>query len=392
MFYNVQKINKANRTLLRNLRRARRAAENGSYSSIFSPRSGTTHLSEDSTPSASLDSKTYFQRGPSPQTSSSSPSNTSTDSPTPASSMPGCGARPRSPLSSSGPLGGEHFAAEISGNTQSKPLLKPTHDKLRKHSKSRSCRPDPFTRDYTSLASDPERAVRTLRPTRPLLRGAGADAPQKWVHVLPMTLEEIFHGKTFHFRVVSYTRSGKKLFSPLKVYVPPGSRAGDEIILEGVGNERKNGTRQDVSFIIKELKHPRFRRVRDDLWIDLRLHWADELNNKEGVVYISGVDGQEYTVEVDHHATHHLYGIKTISKAGMPRYDGAARGKLVVRYIHPIFLFVFGYSSKPLGGKSCPLRHGNHSNSKTSSNSKIRTFHFHIGIGVLYKLQLMWNS
>jgi DnaJ family protein B protein 4 len=156
-----------------------------------------------------------------------------------------------------------------------------------------------------------------------------------------MTLEETFHGKTLHFRVIAYTQSGKKNFVPLKVYVPPGSRAGDEIIFEGVGNERKDGTRQDISFIIKELKHPTLKRVRDDLWIDLRLPWVDELNNKEGVIYIQGVDGQEYALEVDYHATHRLHGIKTISKAGMLRYDGAARGKLVVRYVHPGFLFVF---------------------------------------------------
>lgn len=147
-----------------------------------------------------------------------------------------------------------------------------------------------------------------------------------------MTLEEIFRGKTLHFRVIAYTRSGKKNFVPLKVHVPPGSRAGDEIILEGVGHERKDGTRQDISFIVKELKHHTFRRVRDDLWIDLRLPWVDELNNKEGVIYIPGVDGQEYSVEVDHHATHRLHGIKTISKAGLPRYDGTGRGKLVVRW------------------------------------------------------------
>lgn len=265
--------------------------------------------------------------------------------------MLGCGARPRGrPLSrpspSSDPLG-EHSAQNIPGNTQSESPSKPTRNKLRKQSKSRSCRPDPFTRDYTPktsfyritpLESDPERSVKTLRPTRPLLRGAGADAPKKWVHLLPMTLEETFLGKTLHFRVIVYTRSGKKSFVPLKVYVPPGSRAGDEIILEGVGNERKDGTRQDISFIIKELKHPRFRRVRDDLWIDLRLPWVDELNNKEGIVYIPGVDGQEYAFEVDHHATHRLHGTKTISEAGMPRYDKATRGKLVVRYVRSGFL------------------------------------------------------
>ena len=151
-----------------------------------------------------------------------------------------------------------------------------------------------------------------------------------------MTLEETFHGKTLHFRVIVYTRSGKKGFVPLKVYVPPGSRAGDEIILEGVGNERKDGTRQDISFIIKELKHQaRFRRVRDDLWIDLRLPWVDELNTKEGVVYIPGVDGQ---FEVDHHATHCLHETKMISEAGMSRCNKATRGKLVVRYVRSGFL------------------------------------------------------
>jgi hypothetical protein len=53
------------------------------------------------------------------------------------------------------------------------------------------------------------------------------------------------------------------------------------------------------------------------------------------------VDGQEYMFEVDYHATHRLHGTKTIPKAGMPRHDRAARGKLVVRYVHPsLFLFM----------------------------------------------------
>ena len=186
----------------------------------------------------------------------------------------------------------------------------------------------------------------TLRPDRSILRGAGADAPRKWVHVLNMTLEEIYQGKTFHFRLVRYRLSGKKNIVPLDVSVPLGSRDGTEVIVTNVGNERKDGTRQDIVFLVKALKHKRFSRVRDDLRLEVRLPWVDSLNDKEGEVRFVGIDGKEYVFHVGFCKTRLLSGTTIIPNAGMPHCAGDGRGRIVVRSVFSNFFFR-SYQAKP---------------------------------------------
>jgi len=171
-----------------------------------------------------------------------------------------------------------------------------------------------------------------LRPERSFLRGAGADAPRKWVHVVNMTLEEIYQGKTFHFRLIRYTLSGKKNMVPLQVTVPLGSRDGTEVIVMNVGNERKDGTRQDIVFLVKELKHQRFSRVHDDLLLAVRLPWVDSLEEKEGEVRMNGIDGKEYAFLVNFCKTGLLTGTTIIPNAGMHSRAGDRRGRIVVRW------------------------------------------------------------
>lgn len=180
---------------------------------------------------------------------------------------------------------------------------------------------------------DPNFVGDTLRPERSILRGAGADAPRKWVHVLNMSLEEIYQGKTFHFRLVRYRLSGKKSVVPLDVTVPLGSRDGTEVIITNVGNERKDGTRQDIVFLVKALKHKCFTRVHDDLLLEVRLPWVDSLNEKEGEVRLNGIDGKEYTFHVNFCKTGLLTGSTIIPNAGMPCRLGQGRGRIIIRFV-----------------------------------------------------------
>lgn len=147
-----------------------------------------------------------------------------------------------------------------------------------------------------------------------------------------MTLEEIYQGKTAHFRVVRYTRAGKKIILPLNVIVPAGSRGGTEIIVQGAGNECKDGSWQDIHFVIKEAKHHKFKRVHNDLYMDVRLPWIDSLNSQEGQVYLRGIDQKDYLFTVDYHSTRLLSGTTVIPGAGMPSRDGGGRrGRIVIR-------------------------------------------------------------
>ena len=173
----------------------------------------------------------------------------------------------------------------------------------------------------------------TLRPERSILRGAGADAPKKWVHVLNMTLEEIYQGKTFHFQLIRYKLSGKKTIVPLNVTVPLGSRDGTEVIITNVGNERKDGTRQDIVFLVNALRHKRFNRIHDDLRLEVRLPWVDSLEEKEGEVRLDGIDGKEYAFYVNFCKTGLLTGTTIIPNAGMPCRGGKGRGRIVIRFV-----------------------------------------------------------
>lgn len=146
-----------------------------------------------------------------------------------------------------------------------------------------------------------------------------------------MSLEDLYFGKTFYFRVVRYRRSGRKTIVPLEVYVPPGTSAGAEIVVEGVGNERKDGTMQTIVFLVKGLKEERFTRMEEDLLMEVRLPWVDNLNHKPGVVYFHSVDRQEYMFTVDYHTDGLLSGTAVIPDAGMPLCDRPGRGRVVIR-------------------------------------------------------------
>ena len=218
----------------------------------------------------------------------------------------------------------------------------PQTDILRKESndQSNSCDSNPKTFHDSlvePLACDPDFMGDTLRPERSILR---TDAPKKWVHVLNVTLEEIYQGKTFHFRLIRYELSGKKNIVPLDVTVPLGSRNGTKVIFPNIGNERKDGTRQDIVFLVKVLKHKRFTRVHNDLLLEVRLPWVDSLNEKGGEVHVKGIDGNLYVFPVNFCNDGLLSGTTIIPNAGMHYIGGKVRGRIVVRFVlSRLFLF-----------------------------------------------------
>lgn len=218
----------------------------------------------------------------------------------------------------------------------------PQTDTLREKSNDQSdtCDSNPKTFHHReSLAYDPDFMGETLRPERSILR---TGAPKTWVHVLKMTLEEIYLGKRFHFRLIRYDLSGKKNIVPLNVTVPLGSRDGTKVIVSNIGNERKDGTRQDIIFLVKELKHKRFSRVRNDLLLGVRLPWLDGLNEREGEVQVEGIDGKVYAFSVNFGNNGLLSGTAIIPNAGMHHPGGKERGRIVVRFVlSRLFSFFF---------------------------------------------------
>ena len=217
----------------------------------------------------------------------------------------------------------------------------PRTDTLRNKSndQSNTCDSNPKTFHHReSQACDPDFMGDIIRPERSILR---SDAPKEWVHVLNVTLEEIYQGKRFRFRLIRYDLSGKKTIVPLDVTVPLGSRDGTKVIVSNIGSERKDGTRQDIVFLLKVLKHKRFSRVRNDLLLEVRLPWIDSLSEKEGEVQVEGIDGKVYVFPVNFCNNGLLSGTTMIPNAGPHLPGGKGRGRIIVRLVLSRLIFFF---------------------------------------------------
>jgi DnaJ family protein B protein 4 len=163
----------------------------------------------------------------------------------------------------------------------------------------------------------------------PLARSFGVH--KTWTYTICLTLEDLFKGKKLRFRVVRCKINGKRKSILLNVNIPPGSAHGTQIIFKETGHERKDGSREDIHFILEEEKHEKFVRVNNDLVVDARLPWVERLRKEKGVVFVKGLDGREARFEVDFAGEGNVTGMERIEGAGMPVPGTEKRGVLVVR-------------------------------------------------------------
>jgi DnaJ family protein B protein 4 len=183
----------------------------------------------------------------------------------------------------------------------------------------------------------------------PYPRSAGNS--KEWRCPVKLTLEELFHGKHLRLRLTRYLLSNKKKHAILDIDVPPGCRPGTKIICPGIGHERKDGSLQDIVFVVDEVPHARFSRLQkngDDLGMDVKLPWVKTLEKEKGEVHFKGIDGKNMAVKIDYPNDRHMEGTHVVVGAGMPiRQEGEGvvtrrRGDLVVRFVSmPYVLVVF---------------------------------------------------
>ncbi|CAL1716968.1 unnamed protein product [Somion occarium] len=178
------------------------------------------------------------------------------------------------------------------------------------------------------------------------------DISKDWVFPLPLSLEDLCSGASHRYRVTRTLRSGKAQNVKIDIKVSPGWRKGTRVRVPGVGNERKDGTFQDIVFVVEEQSHSRFTRVDNDLLITVQVPWADsssrpyswssvdsDLNGelrppREEMAFVKGVDGEEFALPIPRSLVEGADGSRIVG-AGMPirshgRVDG--RGDLVVRW------------------------------------------------------------
>jgi hypothetical protein len=187
-----------------------------------------------------------------------------------------------------------------------------------------------------------------------------------WVCPVKLTLSELFKGLKCHFELHRHATKPRKRIAAVDFVVHPGTTDDTTFLCRGMGNERPNGTFQDVVFVVKETPHEEFARVGNDLFLDLtipalslglhehpRRHHTQHLHHshgprgheKERELKIRGVCGEEYIVDVhqllekssEDKVRHGRRGVHVIVGAGMPtrskhgRING--RGNMIVRSV-----------------------------------------------------------
>ncbi|KAG0698361.1 hypothetical protein DFH29DRAFT_102160, partial [Suillus ampliporus] len=114
-----------------------------------------------------------------------------------------------------------------------------------------------------------------------------------------------------------------------------GIQSGTRIVCPRTGHQRKDGTLQDVIFLVEELPDGRFTRAKDDLFMDICVPWVERLAEQGGDICIDGMDGEEIIFALPYP----IYDKSTegqilVKGAGMPIREGrktVGRGDLIVR-------------------------------------------------------------
>lgn len=171
------------------------------------------------------------------------------------------------------------------------------------------------------------------------LPSLGVGSSGESIYSLSLSLEDLMTGKHFQFSITRRLLSGRSKNIVLDVDIPPGCRIGTKILCRGVGNEARNGIQQDIVFIIDEAYHQRFKRVLDDLIMDIRLPWSDTLPLQGGDIEFAGLEGRNLVIHIDYPRSRSLKGVNVVTGAGMPIREGGlvvGRGNLIVHWeIHP---------------------------------------------------------
>jgi len=145
----------------------------------------------------------------------------------------------------------------------------------------------------------------------------------------------MFYGAAYRFLVTRELLSRKTEQVEISIEVPPGTRNGTRIVCPRTGHQCKDGTLQDVIFLVEGIPHDQFLRVKDDLFIDICVPWAEALAEQGADISIDGIDGEQITFTLPYP----IYDKSTegevlVRGAGMPIRKGRrtiGRGDLIVR-------------------------------------------------------------
>lgn len=213
------------------------------------------------------------------------------------------------------------------------------HRKHGSHSKkSRHIEEDGY--EFVSLSSplDPLRSPKS-----------GGTMSKDWIFPLKASLEDLYHGATHHYRITRTLQSGKTQDVKIDIRVAAGWKTGTRIRVPDVGNELRDGSFQDIVFVVEEDDHPRFKRVGNDVYITVQIPWADSRTRpyscpsmdsrlddndlRDEMAFVKGLDREEYALPIPRSLVEAADGTRIVG-AGMPirhRGERAGKGDLVIR-------------------------------------------------------------
>ncbi|KAI0649436.1 hypothetical protein C8Q79DRAFT_924688 [Trametes meyenii] len=144
-----------------------------------------------------------------------------------------------------------------------------------------------------ALGEDDYEFIDLGTPLKPLRSPRSLSASTKdWIFPLHLSLEDLYFGAVHRYRITrtlvptAVTPHSKSQSPPssggarrqtvqIDVYVSPGWTTGTRIRVPHVGNQRPDGSFQDIVFVVAEAPHPRFMRKGDDLVLPVRVPWVD---------------------------------------------------------------------------------------------------------------------
>lgn len=124
---------------------------------------------------------------------------------------------------------------------------------------------------------------------------AEGSIPAEWIYPLPLTLEELFKGGTYTYRITTRLLSGEPKIQEVQIDVKPGWKPGTRIVFPDAGNERAPGVFQTMIFVVEQVHHERFTRLDGGkLVLNQEVDLVDALkeNGRREVRKVVGLDGK----------------------------------------------------------------------------------------------------
>ncbi|KAI0768042.1 hypothetical protein BD413DRAFT_634439 [Trametes elegans] len=150
----------------------------------------------------------------------------------------------------------------------------------------------------TALGEDDYEFIDLGTPLKPLRSPRTPSANTKdWIFPLHLALEDLYFGAVHRYRITRTLNPAPAPTHPrgapnppaagadagvrrqtvqIDVHVSPGWTTGTRIRVPRVGNQRTDGSFQDIVFVVAEAPHARFVRRGDDLVLPVHVPWVDE--------------------------------------------------------------------------------------------------------------------